>query len=69
MNAILRSLVTTSGKILYLSLAYQMVKNTAAYLRDTFGAQLVEVAIAFPTSDDLIVQARRRRARLALTQL
>jgi hypothetical protein len=59
MNAVLRSLVTSTGKILYLSLAYQMVKNTAEYLRETFGAQLVEVPIDFPTSDDLIVQVPR----------
>lgn len=58
MNAVLRSLVTSSSKILYLSLAYQMVKNTAAYLHETFGAQIVEVSINFPTSDDLIVQVR-----------
>ena len=35
-----------------------MVKNTAAYLHETFGAQIVEVSINFPTSDDLIVQVR-----------
>ena len=58
MNAVLRSIVTSSSsKILYLSLAYQMVKNTASYLHETFGSQVLEVPITFPTTEDLIVQA------------
>lgn len=58
-NAVLRSLLFSPprDKILYLNLAYQMVKNTLQYVHNVTGEQLLMVNISFPTSPDAIVQA------------
>ena len=61
MNAVLRSLTLAAprNKILYLNLAYQMVKNTLTYVHNVTGEQLLMVNISFPTSNDAILQVRR----------
>jgi selenocysteine lyase/cysteine desulfurase len=57
-NAVLRSLkIGSPGKILYLNLAYQMVKNTLQFMHANFQEQLVQVNITFPTSNQQIIQA------------
>jgi selenocysteine lyase/cysteine desulfurase len=56
-NAVLRSLkIAPPGKILYLNLAYQMVKNTLQFMHEMYSEQLVQVNITFPTSNEQIVQ-------------
>ena len=61
-NAVLRSLgfsfVAPRNKILFLNLAYQMVKNTLAYVHNTTGEQLIMVNITFPTSAPAIIEVR-----------
>ena len=57
-NAVLRSLKIPQGKkILYLSSAYAMVKNTLRYLEDFDDDQLLEVPIEWPSTQDAIVDA------------
>lgn len=60
-NAILRSLkFSPSGKILYLDVAYPMVKNTIKFLNKQFGVESVQVNITFPTTSEDIVAAVRK---------
>lgn len=49
-NAVLRSVRPRAprNKILYLNLAYQMVKNTLQFVHDADGEQLVMVNVTFP---------------------
>jgi len=55
-NAVIRSLVFPPGsKVLYLSEAYPMVKNTFAFMRDHFQEKLIEVPLTFPTTKDKII--------------
>ena len=57
-NAVLRSiLIGKEDRVLFLNLAYTMVKNTFSYLQGTFGDQMIVVNISFPTSADAIVAA------------
>jgi isopenicillin-N epimerase len=56
-NAVLRSvLLSPNEKILYLNLAYGMVKETLYFLREIFHEQLVEAEIMFPTTKEAIVR-------------
>jgi hypothetical protein len=51
-NAVIRSLRFSAprNKILYLSIAYQMVKNTIEYVHNVTGEQLLMVNITFPVT-------------------
>lgn len=56
-NAVLRSIqLKKNEKVLYLNLAYPMVKNTLQYLHETFDESLLEVPIT-TLSDDVILSA------------
>ena len=46
------------NKILYLNLAYQMVKNTLEYVHNIGGEQLLMVNITFPTTPRGIIEVR-----------
>eukprot|EP00949_MAST-11_sp_MAST-11-sp1_P003205 g3205.t1 len=62
-NAVLRSMkkLHKGKKILYLNLAYQMVKNTLEYLSEADSDALLEVNITLPDqTDDDIVEAVRQ---------
>eukprot|EP00466_Bigelowiella_natans_P004748 jgi/Bigna1/74082/fgenesh1_pg.27_\ len=55
-NAVLRSLQVPKGKkILFLNIAYQMVKNTLSYVSDVRHEQLLQVNITAPISPASIV--------------
>ena len=59
-NAVLRSLRIKSGeKILFLNVAYTMVKNTLKYLENFDHDNLLQVNITLPGSNSLIVDAVR----------
>ena len=59
-NAILRSLKIKLGeKILFLNVAYTMVKNTIKYLHDFNDDSLLQVDIKMPGTKDSILDAVR----------
>ena len=60
-NAVLRSLRIKPGeKILFLNVAYTMVKNTLKYLEEFDHDSLLQVNITLPGSNTLIVEAVRQ---------
>ena len=52
-NSIMRSYPWTQGDVIvYFSVAYAMVKNTATWLAETEGVQIVQVPVAFPIGEE-----------------
>ncbi|CAO3625096.1 unnamed protein product [Cunninghamella echinulata] len=60
MNAIIRSLIKNKeDKVLCFNTAYNSVEKTLVYVHDSFEAQLVQVELKYPLSDDEIVDSVR----------
>lgn len=60
-NSVLRSIQIPKGKkILYLNVAYGMVKNCLRYLEEVDKDQLLEVKIALPGTNNEIIEAIRK---------